>query len=82
MSEVYITDYLSRMKNIEFGKWYPEEQAGDGLLEQPIQIPFVVYDNIIEGLIRADLSAGICYNGRGKNRYMPINVFGRESLKI
>jgi len=54
MAEVYkrLTDYFPQIKDIEFGKWYPEKQTGDGSLERPFQMPFVVYDDIVEGLIR------------------------------
>lgn len=53
MEEVYkgLTDYLPRIKDIEFGKWYPEKQTGDGSLERPFQMPFVVYDDVVKGLI-------------------------------
>lgn len=53
MSELYkeLTDYLPRIKETEFGKWYPEKQTGDGSLERPYQMPFVVYADVIERLI-------------------------------
>lgn len=53
MSEIYkdLTECLQKFEDIEFGKWYPEKQVGDGSLEHPFQLPFVVYDEVVEGLI-------------------------------
>lgn len=46
----YLTEYIPLIQEIEFGKWYPEEQTGDGSLEHPFQMPFVVYADVIERL--------------------------------
>ena len=74
MSEVYksLTDYLPRIKDIEFGKWYPEKQTGDGSLERPFQMPFVVYDDIVEGLIREVYRFEEEHPEYGLNRYNQI----------
>ena len=47
-----LTDYLPLIKDIEFGKWSPEKQTGDGSPEKPFQMPFVVYNDIIDELIK------------------------------
>lgn len=74
MSEVYksLTDYLSQIKDIEFGKWYPEKQTGDGSMERPFQMPFVVYDDIVEGLIREVYRFEEEHSEYGLNRYNQI----------
>ena len=45
-----LTDYIPKLQNVDTGKWYPEEQSGDGSVEKPFQMPFVVYSNIINEL--------------------------------
>lgn len=74
MAEVYkgLTDYLPRIKDIEFGKWYPEKQTGDGSMERPFQMPFVVYDDIVEGLIREVYHFEKEHPEYGLNRYNEI----------
>lgn len=48
----YLTDYISKINDIEYGKWYPEKQTGDGTLEHPFQMPFIIYNDIVDGLVR------------------------------
>lgn len=74
MSGLYkdLTDYLPRIKDIEFGKWYPEKQTGDGSLERPFQMPFVVYDGVVEGLIKAVYRFEEEHPEYGLNRYHQI----------
>lgn len=74
MAEVYkgLTDYLPRIRDIEFGKWYPEKQTGDGSMERPFQMPFVVYDDIVEGLIREVYHFEKEHPEYGLNRYIEI----------
>jgi len=38
-----LTEYISKLKNIEYGKVYPERQTGDGTVEHPFAIPFYEY---------------------------------------
>lgn len=45
-----LTDYITKLQNVDTGKWYPEEQSGDGSVEKPFQMPFVVYSNTINEL--------------------------------
>lgn len=54
MSEIYkkVTDYLSHIRNLEYGKWYPEKQVGDGSSERPFQMPYVLYDDMVEEFIK------------------------------
>ena len=40
------------LQNIEYGKWYPEKQTGDGTLEKPFQMPYVEYPEVIYALER------------------------------
>lgn len=42
-----LTDYIPKLQGIESGKWYPERQAGDGTIENPFQMPYVVYPDVI-----------------------------------
>lgn len=42
-----LTDYIPKLRNIEYGKTYPEKQTGDGSIEKPYQMPFVVYHNVV-----------------------------------
>ena len=67
-----LTEYLPKIKDIEFGKWYPEKQTGDGSLERPFQMPFVVYDDIVEGLIREVYRFEEEHPEYGLNRYHDI----------
>lgn len=74
MSEVYkeLTDYLPRIKDIEFGRWYPEKQTGDGSLERPFQMPCVIYDDIVEGFIEKVYRFEKEHPEYGFNRYNQI----------
>lgn len=74
MSGVYkkLTDYLPRLKDIEYGKRYPEVQTGDGSLENPFQMPFIVYDEIVEGFIREVYRFEEAHPEYGLNRYHEI----------
>lgn len=45
-----LTDYIPKLQNIDTGKWYPENQDGDGRVERPLQMPVVVYQNDIREL--------------------------------
>ena len=74
MSKVYqaLTDYLPRIENIKYGKWYPETQTGDGSMERPFQMPFVVYDEIVEGLIEEVYKFEKEHPEYGLNRYHDI----------
>lgn len=47
-----LTDYIPRLQNVEYGKWYPEKQTGDGTLEKPFQMPHVEYPEVIYALER------------------------------
>ena len=42
-----LTDYIPKLQGIDYGKWYPEEQTGDGTIEKPFQMPYVVYPDVI-----------------------------------
>lgn len=42
-----LTDYIPKLRNIEYGKTYPEKQTGDGSIEKPYQMPFVVYHDVV-----------------------------------
>lgn len=42
-----LTDYIPKLQNIERGKVYPEVQTGDGSLENPFQMPCMVYPEAI-----------------------------------
>lgn len=45
-----LTDYIPKLQSTDTGKWYPEKQSGDGSVEKPLQMPFVVYQNTIREL--------------------------------
>lgn len=45
-----LTDFIVRLQNTDTGKWYPENQAGDGNVDRPLQMPFVVYQNDVREL--------------------------------
>ena len=68
----YLTDYISKINGIEYGKWYPEEQTGDGSLERPFQMPFVVYIDIVDGLVRDVYRFEKEHPEYGLNRYHKI----------
>lgn len=45
-----LTDYIPKLQNADTGKWHPENQSGDGSVEKPYQMPFVVYSDVIREL--------------------------------
>lgn len=45
-----LTDYIPKLQSSDTGKWYPENQSGDGSTEKPLQMPFVVYSDVIREL--------------------------------
>lgn len=45
-----LTDYIPKLQDIDYGKWCPEKQKGDGTIEKPFQMPYVVYPDIIYDL--------------------------------
>ncbi len=53
MADLYktLTDYLPQLDDIEYSKGCPEKQTGDGSMEHPFQIPYVVYNEIVDGRI-------------------------------
>ncbi len=53
MADLYkaLTDYLPQLEDIEYGRVCPEKQTGDGSMEHPFQMPYVVYNEIVDGLI-------------------------------
>ncbi|MBR4084244.1 MAG: hypothetical protein IKK33_08185 [Lachnospiraceae bacterium] len=47
---ISLTDYIPNLQSVDTGKWYPENQSGDGGVEKPFQMPFVVYSDVIREL--------------------------------
>lgn len=74
MAEVYkaLTDFLPKIKDIDYGKWYPEKQTGDGSLERPFQMPFVVYADVVEELTKEVYHFEEEHPEYGLNRYNQI----------
>lgn len=74
MSELYkeLTRLLPSLKGIEFGKWYPEKQIGDGSREHPFQIPFVVYADAVEQFTKEVYRFEEEHPEYGLNRYHQI----------
>lgn len=46
-----LTKHLDMLDGSQYGEWEPKEQTGDGSLERPFQMPFVVYDETVNSLI-------------------------------
>jgi len=65
----YLTDYIPQIKDIEYGKRYPEKQMGDGSLEHPFQMPFIIYNDIVDGLVREVYRFEEEHPEYGLNRY-------------
>lgn len=42
-----LISYIPRLQGIEFGELYPKEQTGDGSIENPFQMPFNVYADVV-----------------------------------
>ena len=42
-----LTDYIPKLEKIEYGKVFPEKQTGDGSLERPFQMPYMVYADVV-----------------------------------
>lgn len=74
MAEVYktLTDFLPQIKDIDYGKWHPEKQVGDGSMERPFQMPFVVYTDVVEQFIKAVYRFEKEHPEYGLNRYHQI----------
>lgn len=74
MSGLYkeLTNLLPSLKDIEFGKWYPEKQTGDGSMERPFQMPFVVYADVVEQLTKEVYRFEEEHPEYGLNRYHQI----------
>lgn len=47
-----LTDYIPKLRGIEYGKRCPEKQTGDGTVEKPFQMPYVEYPEVIYALER------------------------------
>ena len=47
--EIYtsLTAFIPRLRGIKFGEVYPKEQTGDGSMENPYQMPFYSYANVV-----------------------------------
>lgn len=71
MAEKYksLTNFLPQIKNIEYGKWYPEKQTGDGSKEYPFQMPCVVYAEVVRMLVKEIYSFEKEHPEYGLNRY-------------
>lgn len=54
MANVYksLTDFIPYLTDIEFGTWEPKVQSGDGSLEKPLQMPYMVFDEVVKNFIR------------------------------
>ena len=50
MANVYksLTDFIPYLTDIEFGTWEPKVQSGDGSLEKPLQMPYMVFDEVVK----------------------------------
>lgn len=46
-----LTDYIEKLDNIEFGEWEPKVQPGDGSLERPFRMPYVVYADVVNSFV-------------------------------
>ena len=42
-----LTDYIPKLEDIEYGKVFPEKQTGDGSLERPFQMPYMVFADVV-----------------------------------
>lgn len=54
MANMYksLTDFIPNLIDIEFGTWEPKVQSGDGSLENPFQMPYMVFDEVVEKFIQ------------------------------
>jgi hypothetical protein len=55
-----LTDFIPLIKNIMYGKWYPEEQTGDGSAEHSFQSAQNVF---VTALCRGSLRRAVLENG-------------------
>lgn len=67
-----LTELLPSLKDIEFGKWYPEKQPGDGSREHPLRMPFVVYADVVKQLIKEVYRFEEEHQEYGLNQYLQI----------
>ena len=64
-----LTAYIPQIKDVEYGKRYPEKQTGNGSLEYPFQMPFIIYNDIVDGLVREVYRFEEEHPEYGLNRY-------------
>lgn len=48
---ISLTAFITRLKETEYAKLYPEQQTGDGSLEKPYQMPYYEYSDVVKEFI-------------------------------
>ena len=74
MSDTYkrITEFILKIEDGSYGKWMPEFQTGDGMLENPYQMPYVEYRREIADLEQVIYQFVDEHPEYGLNNYMDI----------
>ncbi len=48
-----LTDFIPKLQGIEYGELYPKKQTGDGTMEKPYQMPYMVYCDVVNEFVGA-----------------------------
>ena len=77
-----VTKYIDLLENDKFGEWFVDKE-NDGSKEHPIQMPFVMYSQVVHGLIE---DTHRCAKDTGIRNYGEIlekhNIeWGQKSMK-
>lgn len=67
-----LTDFIPKLQNIEYGKVQPETQTGDGSMERPFTMPYVVYTDVVNDFVKAVYHFEKEHPEYGLNRYKNI----------
>ena len=46
-----LTDFIPKLQGIEYGELYPKKQTGDGTMEKPYQMPYMVYCDVVNEFV-------------------------------
>ena len=46
-----LISFIPRLKGKQYGEVYPKEQTGDGSIENPYQMPYFVYSNVVNEFV-------------------------------
>ena len=73
-----LTDFIPKLNGAEYGKWHTDDK-GDGTLENPFHMPFVIYSEVAVDFAKAVSRFGIENSDLGLTDYMKVLEPQREN---